>query len=178
MSTELETAHGSPWVFTKTSNDESGIIDTADFFDIIDTMDIKLGRKNYLLTISYYLEIEIPSPAENEDQFEAVLILCTLDPTSADLLTGGVDCNPNGGGGTGSIRGVPFGNNLGIYTQRFNTQRYHGAHSFNWIEKVKGGSHMIVMRAKFDLFIGTPQPGGLKGVKIRKRTLVVQAFPI
>ena len=80
MSTKLETANGTPWVFTKTSNDVSGFTDTSEFLDIIDTMDIqlparKLPQKSYLLTISYYLEIEIPSPAENENQLETVFIL-------------------------------------------------------------------------------------------------------
>lgn len=172
MSTELESAKGSHRVFTKTSNDELWIIDTADFLDIVDTMDIKLGKNNCLLTISYYLEIEIPSPAENENQFEVFFILCTLDPTSSDLLSGGVNCHPTDGGPFPG--GVPFGNNFGL-----NTQRYRGAHSFTWVEKVTGGSHKIVMRAKFNLFIGGPQtPSGLIGVKILKRTLVVQAFPV
>ena len=41
MSTKLEVAKGSPRVFTKTTNDVLLINDTADFFEIIDTMDIK-----------------------------------------------------------------------------------------------------------------------------------------
>lgn len=181
MSTELELAKGSPRVFTKTSNDVSGCTDTSEFLDIIDTMDIQLPARNlpqksYLLMISYYLQIEIPSPAENENQSETVFILCTLDPTSADLLTGGVDCKPSGvegGDGTGTARGVPFGSNNGLNTG------YHGAHSFTWVEKVTGGSHKIVMRAMFGFIIlGGQNPSGIQGPKINKRTLVVQAFPI
>ncbi len=88
MSTKLETANGTPRVFTKTSNEVSGFIDTSEFLDIIDTMDI---------------------------------------------------------------------------------QRYHGAHSFTWVEKVKGGSHKIVMRAMFGfIIVGGQNPSGLKGPKIHK----------
>lgn len=177
MSTELETAHGSPRVFTKTSNDISGIVDTGEFFDIIDTMDFGLPKK-CLLTISYSMEIEIPSPAENSNLFKAAYILCTLDPTSANLLLGGVDCHPNGGvpAPFGFPRGVPFGNNFGL-----NTQRHHSAHSFTWVEKVNAGSHKIVMRAMFDIsLVGpppNPPPGTIMNPRILKRTLVVQAFP-
>ena len=175
MSTDLEKAKGSPWVFTKTSNDVFTIVDTGEFFDLIDVMDLTIPRK-CLLTISYYLEIEIPSPAENSNLFKAVFILCTLDPTSANLLLGGVDCHPQGGGPFGSPRGVSFGNNFGL-----NTQRYHGASSFTWVEKVNAGPHKIVMRAMFDMsLIGpppTPPPAVIKNPKALKRTLLVQAFP-
>ena len=110
------------------------------------------------------------------NQLETVFILCTLDPTSADLLTGGIDCKPSGvegGDGTGTARGVPFGSNIGMNTG------YHGAHSFTWVEKVRGGSHKIVMRAMFGfIIVGGQNPSGLNGPKILKRTLVVQAFPV
>ncbi|MEP6933087.1 MAG: hypothetical protein ABI988_03970 [Nitrospirota bacterium] len=177
MSTELEKAHGSSWVFTKTSNDLMGIVDTGEYFDIIDTMDLRLTKKS-LLTISYSMEIVIPSPAENSNLFKAAFILCTLDPTSPDLLLGGVDCHPNGGIPVpfGSPRGVPFGNNFGI-----NTQPYHGTHSFTWVEKANAGPHKIVMRAMFVITLlgppPSPPPGTIMNPRILKRTLVVQAVP-
>jgi hypothetical protein len=172
MSTELESAKGSPWVFTKTSNDVLGIADTGEFFDIIDTMDFRLPKK-CLLTIRYHLEIQISSPAENSNLFKAVFILCTLDPTDPDLLVG-VICHPTGGGPFPG--GVPFGNNFGL-----NTQRYHGAHSFTWVEKVKAGPHKIVMRAMFNMSLlgppPNPPPDIIMNPQILARTLVVQAFP-
>jgi hypothetical protein len=177
MSTELETANGSPRVFTKTSNDVFTIVDTAEYFDIIDTMDFKLPKK-CLLTISYSMEIVIPSPAENSNLFKAAFIICTLDPTSADLLLGGVDCHPNGGipAPPGLTRGVPFGNNFGL-----NTQQYHGTHSFTWVEKVNAGPHKIVMRAMFVMTLVGPPPSPPPTViinpKVMKRSLVVQAIP-
>ena len=180
MSTELEQANGSPRVFAKTSNDMAGIVDTGEFFDIIDTMDIQLPpgkplKKSFLLTISYHLEIQISSPAENSNLFKAVFILCTLDPTSPDLLLGGVICHPTGGGPFPG--GVPFGNNFGL-----NTQRYHGAHSFTWVEKVNAGPHKIVMRAMFNISLVGPPPNPppdiIMNPQILARTLVVQAFPI
>ncbi|MDN5940504.1 MAG: hypothetical protein L0H94_01360 [Nitrospira sp.] len=162
MSTELESAKGSPRVFTITSNDVFGVVDTADFFDIIDTMDFTLPKKR-LLTISYSAEIEIAAPAQNNNVFQGVFILCTLDPP-AILDQGGVDCPP--------IRGVPFGNNFGLNP----AIRYHGVHSFTWVVRVNAGPHKIVMR-------GTRRPdseppGIVIGPEIVKRTLVVQAFPI
>ena len=172
MSTELERAKGSPWVFTKTSNDVAQIFDTAEYFDIIDTMDFKLPKK-CLLTISYSMEIEIPAPAQNGGQ--ALFIICTLDPASANLLLGGVDCHPNGGvpPPAGIHRGVSFGNNFGL-----NTLRYRGVHSFTWVEKLKTGSHKIVMRAMYNDTLGGQAPQTFTTPKILKRTLVVQAFPI
>jgi hypothetical protein len=175
MSTQLETAKASPWVFTKTSGDRQGIVDTGEFFQVIDIMDVSLQKK-CLLTIGYSMEIEIPSPAENSNLFKAVFILCTLDPTSANLLLGGVDCHPNGEPPLGPIRGVPFGNNFGL-----TTQRYHGVHSYTWVEKVKAGPHKIVMRAMFAISLlgppSNPPPGTIMNPQILKRTLVVQAFP-
>jgi len=44
MSTELERAKGSPWVFILTSNDEIDIIGTADLDEPIDIMDIILPK--------------------------------------------------------------------------------------------------------------------------------------
>lgn len=173
MLTELERAKGSPLVFTKTSNDVSFIVDTGEFFDIIDTMDLGLPKK-CLLTISYSLEIVIPSPAENSNLFKAVFILCTLDPTSPDLLIGGVNCHPTGGGPFPG--GVPFGNNFGL-----NTQRYQGTHSYTWVEKVKAGPHKIVMRAMFNISLLGPPPSPPPDItlnpQILARALVVQAFP-
>ena len=176
MSTELERAKGSPWVFTLTSNDVIGIIGTADLDQPIDIMDITLPRRiNYLLTISYYLEIEIPSPAES-NLFETVFIQCTLDSTNWNFVDG-VDCHPTGRPVSGMTRGVSFGNNFGL-----NTQRYRGAHFFTWVEKVNAGPHKIFMRASYDsIWNGqppSPPPTTIIHPKVLKRTLVVQAFPI
>jgi len=171
MSTELERAKGSPRVFTLTSNDVIGIICTSDLDQPIDIMDITLPPKiNYLLTISYYLEIEIPSPAES-NLFETVFIQCTLDPTNTNFVDG-VDCHPTGRPVGGMTRGVSFGNNFGL-----NTQRYRGAHSFTWVEKVNGGPHKIFMRASYDSSLVGPPPAPIINPQILKRTLVVQAFP-
>jgi hypothetical protein len=160
-------------VFTKTSNDVSFIVDTREFFDSIDTMDLRLPKK-CLLTISYSLEIVIPSSAENSNLFKAIFILCTLDPTSPDLLLGGVNCHPTGGGPFPG--GVPFGNNFGL-----NTQRHHGAHSFTWGENVNAGLHKTFMRASYDsIWNGSPPsspPTTIIHPKVLKRALVVQAFP-
>jgi hypothetical protein len=174
MSTELERAKGSPWVFTLTSNDEIGIIGTADLDQPIDIMDIILPKKiNYLLTISYCLEIEIPSPAES-NLFETVFIQCTLDPTNTNFVDG-VDCHPTGRPVSGMTRGVSFGNNFGL-----NTQRYRGAHSFTWVEKVNAGLRKIFMRASYDSIWNGPPPSSppttIIHPKVLKRTLVVQAF--
>lgn len=178
MATELENAKGGPRVFTLTSNDVTSIIDTANLDQPIDIMDITLPTKlpkqiKYLLTISYYLEIEIPSPAES-NLFETVFIQATLDPTNA-LFVDGVDCHPTGGPPvSGMTRGVSFGNNFGL-----NTQRYRGAHSFTWVEKVTAGKHKIFMRASYhSVLVGPPPAEEDKIPKILKRTLVVQAFPI
>ena len=49
-------------------------------------------------------------------------------------------------------RGVSFGNNFGL-----NTQRYRGTHSFTWVEKVNAGLHKIFMRASYDsIWNGSP----------------------
>jgi len=163
MSTELERARGIPKVFTKTSNDELGITNTEDFADVIDIMDISLPQKG-LLTISYSLEIRIPSPPENSNEFLSVFILCTLDPTSPDLVLGGVTCHPKGEPTGGIGRGVIFCTNSGLHTN-----------SFTWVEKVQGGVHKIVMRAALSL--DAPPPQTFTNPTIIKRTLVVQAFP-
>ncbi len=179
MSTELERAKGSPLVFTLTSNDVVSIIDTADLDQPIDIMDITLPTKppprriNYLLTINYSLEIEIPSPAES-NWFETVYIQATLDATNLSFVDG-VDCHPTGNQPVGSMeRGVSFGSNYGL-----NTQRYRRAHSFTLVERVNPGPHKIFMRASYWFEPVGPLPGVENQFpKILKRTLVVQAFPM
>jgi hypothetical protein len=180
MSTELERAKGSPCLFTLTSNDELSIVGTADLDTPIDIVDITLPPKpakqmKYLMTISYYLEIEIPSPAES-NLFETVFVQCTLDATNTNFVDG-VDCHPTGRPVSGMTRGVSFGNNFGL-----TTQRYRGAHSFTWVEKVNAGPHKIFMRASWDSILSGPPPSSppttIFNPKILKRTLVVQAVPI
>lgn len=178
MSTELETANGSPRVFTKTSNDVTGVVSTdSDFFTVIDIMDIQLTarrppRTSFLLTISYYAEIEIPVPAQNNNVFQGIFILCTLDPTNTTHTIGGVNCHPNGGTAIGGLtHGVPFGSNFGLNA----AIGYRGAHSFTWVERVNAGPHKIVMRASR---VADSEPvGSFIGIRIVKRTLLVQAFP-
>lgn len=179
MSTEDERAKGSPLVFTRTSTDPLTIVDTAEYFDILDVMDITLSKKS-LLAISYSLEVEIPSPAENGNLFKTVFILCTLDPTPPRLDIGEVTCHPGFPSGptvvAGSQRGIPFGNNFGL-----TTQRYHGAHSFTWVQRATVGPHKIVMGGKYDISLlgppPSPPPNVIVNPRILKRALVVQAFP-
>ncbi len=179
MSTELETAHGTPRVFTKTSTDVVGVVGTdSDFFTVIDVMDIQLPArglppKSFLLTISYCGEIEIKAPAQNNNVFQGLFILCTLDPTNTSLDIGGVNCHPSHPAGPGGLtQGVPFGNNFGLNA----ATSYHGVHSFTWVQRVNAGPHKLVMRAcrRAD----SEPPGTVQGPRILKRTLVVQAVRI
>ncbi len=168
MPTEIGSAAGSVSLFTLTSNDVRAIADTGDYFDILDSLDFQLTRSS-LVTITYSLEVELPSPAENAMLLKAVHILCTLDPTSASLLTGGIECPPS--------RGVPFGNNHG-----HDSRRYRGTTSFTWVvANVAAGAHKVVMRGKFDMTAGgpppSPPPSAISNPKVHKRTLVVQAVP-
>ena len=175
MPTQESKAKGSPWLFSRTSNDVVSIVDTAEFFDVVDTMAITLPKK-CLLTITYNLEVEIPSPAENASLYKQLFILCTLNPTSTDLLNGGIDCSPNGGAVFGEARGVPFGDNFGL-----TTQRHHGNHGFTWVENVNAGAHKVVMRATYRIsLIGgppNPPPTVITNPKILKRTLLIRATP-